>query len=491
MKAPVYPSGQIDMSGGRYDSSPAEQPRFLSQADCQDIAQRLARVAQGGGYTVTTIYSTWTGNVRWARNQISTSGEVRNDYVKVIRNLNGALNNWVLINDTSDAALVAVARRAERLARLEPERPQSDLIGRLANEPAPEPKLFFEATYNLDAEQRAEAAVALVGAAAQAGMLSAGYIEVSAQALALIDTFGHTRYCPYTTARFGVTVRDPKGIGSGWAGVDWPDWSRIDGPKLAALALDKCLKSRNPVAVEPGRYTTILEPQAVCDFVKGLMEWGGTFHNEDDSPFKGMAGKQVIDPRITITADPLDPDLGFPPFNPLLGTNVPFGDWFWYDVYHPVTWIKDGVFQQYAWGDRGQTVDGQYKSTTLESSGAFRMSVGGPPTPVDEMIAATKRGLLVTRFDRVKQLALRSQLYRGYTRDGLWLIEDGKLAKAAKNMAFTESILFALNNIEQVGPPQRVFHPKNDSALIFLPEPVIVPPLKIRDFSFTALSNAI
>ncbi|HXC25317.1 MAG TPA: metallopeptidase TldD-related protein, partial [Gemmatimonadaceae bacterium] len=109
---------------------------------------------------------------------------------------------------------------------------------------------------------------------------------------------------------------------------------------------------------------------------------------------------------------------------------------------------------------------------------------------LDEMIAATTRGLLVTRFDGVILLNSQSQLYRGYTRDGLWLIERGKISKAVKNLVFTESVIFALNNVEQVGVPQRVFHPKDDSIRT-IPQPVIVPPLKVKDFSFTALTSAI
>ena len=120
--------------------------------------------------------------------------------------------------------------------------------------------------------------------------------------------------------------------------------------------------------------------------------------------------------------------------------------------------------------------------------GAFRMS--GGPTSIAEMIATTKRGILVTRFDRVEQVDRRSVLYRGYTRDGLWLIENGKITKPIQNLVFTESILFALNKVEQLGTPQRVFHPK-DPEWWNTPSPVIVPPLKISDFSFTALSDAI
>jgi predicted Zn-dependent protease len=110
---------------------------------------------------------------------------------------------------------------------------------------------------------------------------------------------------------------------------------------------------------------------------------------------------------------------------------------------------------------------------------------------MDEMIATTKRGLLVTRFDRILGLDQQSLLQQGYTRDGVWLIENGKLTKAVKNLQFTESSLFVLNNVEQIGVPQRAFHPKRTDGLIFLPQPAIVPALKVRDFNFTALSEAI
>ena len=482
---------------------PTERPRFLSNADCRDIATRLARYADGGGYTGTLLLSSWIGNVRWARNQISTSGEVRHNQITVARDIHGA-NNLALveINETSDEALVAAARRAERLARLRPDRPESDLVTMYTPEPIPaQPNLWSTATYDQDEEHRASAARQLAASAAAVGMLSAGYIEVSAHSMAFIASWGYTRYTQWTWARYSVTVRDPKGVGSGWAGVDWPDWSRIDGEKLSTLALDKCLKSRNPVAIEPGRYTTLLESQAVCDFVGQLVYHdtallGTANFGSAVTPFnkipntrkiygESMLGERVVDERITISADPMDPDLGFPPFDndvTLDGVEmsriVPI-------VYHPATWIEHGVLKELAYQGIGYRQLGVNRG--LPNSGAFRMS--GGDTSIEAMIADTKRGLLVTRFDQVQLLLTKSMLCRGYTRDGLWLIENGKISKPVKNMVFVESVLFALNNVEQLGPPQRTFHPSDDWTSI--PQPVIVPPIKVRDFSFTALTDAI
>lgn len=484
--------------------------RFLSEADCHDVADRLARFAKGGGYTTTTVVSTWTGNVRWARNRVTTSGETRTNQVVVNRNVRGAVSPYVHINDISDVALVAAARRAERLAQLHAEQPEYDIELHFQPEAYEKPSLFSDATYQLDATQRSAAAHALMRTAKATGMVSAGYLEVSAHSLAFIASTGYSRYFPYTWAQFSTTVRDPAGTGSGWAGVDGHDWAKIDSPALTKIALDKCLTSRPPVVIEPGRYTTILEPQAVCDLVGQLM-WNtegstpfesGTldyFGNRDTGPFnkvpsgstsEGLSklGDRVVDERITIGADPMDPELGFPPFPGLenmFDTYSPETD-----MYHAVTWIKDGVLVNLA-ELRWQAIRDLGRATGFHNSGSFRMSVTGPQTSMAEMIATTKRGLLVTRFSDIKKLDFTSQLCRGYTRDGLWLIENGTISHPVKNLAFTESPLFVLNNVEQLGTPQRTFHPPKRYRWWKIPQPVIVPPLKVRDFSFTALSDAV
>jgi predicted Zn-dependent protease len=271
-----------------------------------------------------------------------------------------------------------------------------------------------------------------------------------------------------------VTVRDPKGTGSGWAGVDWSNWNRIDAQALSNIALEKCLTSRNPVAVEPGRYTVILEPQAVCDLCQYIiLNIDRTLAEGGTGPFAGKKhgetklGQSVVDERISISADPMDPDLGFPPFS---GNG---------NVYHPVTWIDHGVLKELAYY-RPYGIHQLGKNSGLPNSNAFRMS--GGTTTIDEMIATTKRGLRVTRFSNMHVVDPNSLLCTGYTRDGLWLIENGKISKPVKNFRFTESPMFVLNSVEQLGVPQRVFHPG---------APVIVPPIKARDFSFTSLSEAI
>jgi predicted Zn-dependent protease len=178
-------------------------------------------------------------------------------------------------------------------------------------------------------------------------------------------------------------------------------------------------------------------------------------------------GLGVFDERISVSQDCMDPDLGFPPFSDAG------------EVYHPVNWVENGVLKQLP-HNQEYAIQKLSQPNGRPSSVAFRMS-GGTAT-VEEMIVTTKRGLLVTRFSEVRVIDRPSLLSTGYTRDGLWLIEHGKISKAVYNFKFTESPMFMLNNIEQIGVPQRVFRPH---------APAVVPPLKVRDFSFTSLSDAV
>jgi predicted Zn-dependent protease len=445
--------------------------RFLSQAECETLMQQVARYAVGGGDTEMVIESTWTGNLRWARNDITTSGDVRQHRIGIRRIIRGA-SAPVWINAIDALSLEGAVRRAESILRFRHESHESDT--RSDDEPYLRPHLWFDATFNLDAEHRAAAMRELVQPTVAARMLAAGYLEVSAHGRAVLDSRGHVRYYPFTQAQYSVTVRDPQGTGSGWAGVDWSDWARVDATHLSAVALEKCLRSRNPVAVEPGRYTTILEPQAVADlFTPVIASLDRSNAENGRGPFAGTErgtskiGEHLLDARITVSADPMDPDLGFAPFS---YSGMPF---------NPAVWFDRGVLTNLSYF-RGYAIVNLAKNRGLPNSGAFRMSGGA--TSIDEMIATTERGLLVTRLSQVSVADPRSLMLTGYTRDGLWLIEHGALSKPVKNFRFAESPLFVFNQVEQLGMPQRVFHPI---------APAVCPPVKVRDFNFLSLADAV
>lgn len=504
LKLPLKRSSKEGLAANSIaETSQRPKDRFLSQSECEALINRARSMTAGGGDIALWVESGWSGNLRYARNQISTSGDIRGDDVVVIRDIQGAIG-YVTCSHIDDVGIEAAIRRAERLLRsleetgdrrfrehfapvpVDPEERRNrdgrdeaeDISSSISSliqsvEPFQKPEIFFDTTYNLRASERVQEIEPLIASARKADLRAAGYIEVGARGRAVMDTFGRSLYYPYTVAQFSVTVRDPKGTGSGWAGVDFSDWKRIDPAKLSEIAMDKCLRSRNPVAVEPGRYTAILEPQAVGDLFAPLMKLLDRKVAEDGGgPFAGTQGNskiglQVLDPRITLGADPMDPDLGFPPFD-RAG-----------NVYNPVNWIENGILKELAYF-RKYGIQQLGINSGLPNSGAFRIS--GGTTSIDEMIASTKRGLVVTRFYNVAIAMPKSAVFTGYTRDGVWLVENGKISKAVKNFRFVESPLFAFNNLDTLGPAVRIFRPQ---------APAVAPSAKVHDFNFASLSEAI
>jgi len=476
-----------------------DEERILSHAECDAIAQRVFNFARGGGETQVQIGSWSNGELRWARNRTNLASDRRDVRVEIHRIVTNVGIGTAMTNQLDDASLEGAMREAERVAaagrrvpRVYPGMPP------LPTATWPNTAIWSDATYGVTAEARGEVARALINPAEAKGFLSAGYLEMRAAAHMRVSSDRPTGpftpddipYVQWTQAQCSMTVRDRQGSGSGWAGLSSYDWGKIDPNALAARALEKCEASRNPVAIEPGRYTVILEPQAVAD----LMEIVAAFMDRlvaetgqgpwalapDDavtirgSPiFRTKLGLKVLDERITISHDPTDLQLGILP-----------EPWM-----QPVTWFDKGVLTNLSY-TRDYALLNLNANTGLRGMSGYRMS--GGTTTVDEMIATTKRGLLVTRFSNIRILDNKSLLATGLTRDGLWLVEDGKISKAVKNFRFTESPLFVLNAIEQLGVPVPVFRPVRNPYEQGVPlAPAVVPPLKARDFSFTSIIDAI
>ncbi len=447
--------------------------RFLSRDDCKALTDRIFNLTRGGGNTMVNINTTWRGNLRWNRNEPTTGGDMQETSIYINRDIRGAIGT-AITNAMDDASLRTCIARAEASTLIGSENPEQYPDAPPATHPHANPTLWFDTTYNLDAKQRGSALTTMIAPAEADQLLSAGYLETSGTGYAVVKSGGLFRYYPFTSAECSATVRNAGGTASGWAGVDFNDWNRIDVNALSQTAVDKCRRSSNPVAVEPGRYTAILEPQAVCDLFAPIIDQAMDRRMAEAGlgPFaaglgNSKIGQKLLDERITVSADPMDPDAGFVPF-----------DWAG-EPYTPTNWFENGVLKALAY-DRPYGLTMLNIDSALPSSRSFRIS-GGTAT-MDEMIATTKRGLVVTRFNSIGVIDLASMLLRGNTRDGLWLVENGKITKAVKNFRITESPLFIMNNIEQLGVPKRVYRPW---------APTVVPSMKVLDFSFTGLMDAV
>jgi predicted Zn-dependent protease len=445
--------------------------RVMSREQAQALVERVVRLSRADAIQV-NVGGGYTSNIRFADNRISTAGGVSGANL-TIQSSFGPKHAVVSTNDFSDEGLERAVRQAEALAKLAPDDPEA--MPSLGPQQYEDVKTYFDATANLTPESRAEVARQAIDAAKAAGDIKvAGFLTAGIGAGAVGNEKGLFAYQAGTNANYTLTARTADGTGSGWAGADHPDWARLDWRSVATRAIEKARLSRNPVAIEPGRYTVILEPQAVGDLVQ-LLAFALDARSADEgrSAFTRQGGgtkvgEKVIDSRLSLLSDPADPQLLSNVFD---GQGLPA---------HRIVWIENGVVKHLTYSRFWAQKQGKQPT-------AFTNAVkleGTNPISMEEMIAQTPRGVLVTRLWYLRQVDPRTVLYTGLTRDGTFLIENGKVTKAVKNLRFNESPLFMLNNLEAVGRGVRVAGTEAGGD-------VVMPAVKVRDFNFTSLSDAV
>jgi predicted Zn-dependent protease len=451
----------------------AEQARYLSREECEALAKRVLGFVSAADGARVNIASGSRGNTRFAVNQVSTGGDNFDTSVTVTAYV-GRRSAASSTNQLDDAALTRAVATAERLARLAPEDPE--FLPELDPQQYESARNWSEATAALDPQGRADAVRAITAPATQSGLLSTGYLDTRAAANAVANMKGLFAYTRSTATALTTTVRTTDGTGSGWAGASHHDWSRIDAAALGARAAEKARASHTPVAIEPGRYTVVFEPTAVGNLVQFIAnalnaraaDEGRSFFSKQGGGNK--IGSKVVDERVTILSDPFDVDVAG---NPFTNEGLPT---------RRSVWIENGVVRNLNY-DRYWA---QKKGVSPTASGGSLKMSGGSST-MEEMIASTPRGLLVTRFWYLRPVDQRTILYTGLTRDGTFLIENGKITRAVKNLRFNDSPVFMLNNLEALGTPVRVSASEDGGP----GQAIMVPALKVRDFNFTSLSDAV
>jgi predicted Zn-dependent protease len=444
----------------------AVMPRDKAQA----LIEKIVKMSKADGIGV-SVDSGYQANIRFAANQMSTAGGVVNSQIG-IESTFGKKHGVAVTNDMSDDSLRRAVEQSETLARLSPDDPE--IMPALPPQTYVPVNGYFDSTANLTADERARAALTALEPARKAGDLkAAGFIIVNAGANALGNNKGLFAYNRSTNANYTLTVRTDDGTGSGWVGAENADWRQLDFAALSSRTIEKARLSRNPVAIEPGRYTVILEPQAVGDLVQLVTNYAAARQaDEGRSPFSkqgggNKVGEKIVDSRVTLFSDPRDPQLLSQPFD---FEGMPLSR---------QVWIENGVLKQLAYSRFWAQKQGK-----VATGGATSIKLAGGPTPLEEMIKSTQRGVLVTRLWYLREVDPRTILYTGLTRDGTFLIENGKLTKAIKNFRFNESPIFMLNNLDAIGPSVRLAGTEQGGA-------VVMPPIKVHDFNFTSLSDAV
>ncbi|MFN8582540.1 MAG: hypothetical protein U0163_16395 [Gemmatimonadaceae bacterium] len=235
---------------------------ILSRDEAQQLVERITKMSKADGIEV-SIGGGYSANVRFADNQMSTAGGVT-DFQIGVQSYFGPKHAVVTTNETTDDALRAAVEKSERLARLAPDDPESMPL--LGPQQYASVDAYFPSVADMDASERARVALTALEPTRSAGDLTAaGFLVTNVQAGALGNNKGLFAYHRSTNANYTLTVRTKDGTGSGWAGAEHNDAAQVDFRGVSERAIEKARLSRNPVAIEPGRYTVIMEPQAVGD----------------------------------------------------------------------------------------------------------------------------------------------------------------------------------------------------------------------------------
>ena len=405
-----------------------------------------------------------SGNIRYARNSVSTSGHRSNQTLVVQANF-GKKSGTATIDEFDDASLKKVVQRAEELAKLSPENPE--FMEPLGPQQYDKSVTFSESTANITPDYRASVAESSIKPASQKDVTAAGFLNDSAGFSAMMNSKGLFAYNQSTNANFTVTMRTNDGTGSGWVTRDVNDIDKFDAVEASKIAIDKAIMSREAKAIEPGKYTVILEPAASIGLLQNMFgafnartaDEGRSFMSKKGGGTK--LGEKIVDERINIWSDPLNKE-------------VPTATWNGQgQALKKMNWIKNGVVKNLAYGRFWAKKKG-VEPVPFPSNGIME----GGDASLEDLIKSTKKGILVTRLWYIRNVDPQTLLYTGLTRDGTFYIENGKIKHPVKNFRFNESPIIMLNNLETLGKQVRI----NGN---------LIPYMKVRDFTFTSLSDAV
>jgi predicted Zn-dependent protease len=334
---------------------------------------------------------------------------------------------------------------------------------------------------NFGPGERAEMVRKSVAVCDKIGALGSGYIPKTYQTTCSANSAGLFAYYQYAEGGLILTCRTPDGKGSGWAGITGvKDLSLIDPVHISEIAANKAVKSQKPRALEPGRYTVILESRPAARFLSLMtgifnarqVETGPRSYLTGTEKGSSKLGQKVFSDLVTLKSD-----IG----NPILRQTsiLPDGT-----PAKPVTWVEKGVLKNLYYD---QQYAARVKKEPTPATVNMSMMLEGSNQSVEQMIKSTRRGLLVSFFWYIRAVDQPTLLNTGMTRDGLFLIENGEIAGPVQNFRWNMSPIVGFNNVTAIG--QSV--PMHTGESYDGGGTALVPAVRIEDFYMTSVSPAV
>jgi len=457
---------------------------MYSREEAKTITDKIFNMAKGADAVEVDLTGSERSGTRWANSSI-TVNLVQYDRSVTINVRVGQKTASGTTRDFSDASLQSTINEAIEAAKSRPDSPNlPELLGAQTYIPV---DAALPSGVNFGPRERAMMVKESLDINEKRGTVGSGYIPKTDQTNVTANTKGLFAYYRSAEAGFVLTCRMPDGSGSGWAGITGiKDVSMIKPTEITEIASKKALDSRKAKAIEPGRYTVILEPRAnarLLSLMTGIFNQpgggpggggqggpgggggGGGFGGGGGNNF--MNGKKPGD-KIFSELFTLKSDIGNPILRqtPILQDNRPAA---------PVTWVENGILKNFA--------NGQPANVNMS------LSLGGSDKSIADLVKDTRRGLLVTFFWYIRGVPAEGQplLNTGMTRDGLFLIEKGEIVGPVQNFRWNMSPLVAYNNISAVGQAVPIHTGESYDG----GGTALVPPMRIEDFYMTSVSPAV
>ncbi|MDE3166354.1 MAG: TldD/PmbA family protein [Acidobacteriota bacterium] len=408
---------------------------------------------------------------RFANNVIHQNVAERTTHISV-RPVIGGRTARASTNRTDADAIRAVVEEAIAATRLT--EPDPELLPLTVPAPVVPVERHFEGTARCTPDERARAVAEAIEIVRGHGQTAAGIYSTGESAFSLYNSRGVALEHRETLARFSITAMDRDS--SGWAKASACDARTIAPGDLALRAAEKATRSRAPRDIAPGRYTVILEPAAVLDLAGQMtMDFSATALRDGRSFLNDRVGAKLFGANISVYDDARHPGQSGAPFD---AEGVPR---------RRLTLVEAGVVREVACCRQAAAVDSVEPTghgfPLPNEMGEAPMNIvfAGGETPLEDMIASTARGILVTRLWYIREVDPYEKIFTGMTRDGTFLIEDGRVVCGLRNFRFNQSLIGMLSSVEELSPAARASGEETFD--------MVVPAMKVRDFHFTEVTR--
>jgi predicted Zn-dependent protease len=461
---------------------------MLTKEQAGDVFDRIRRFSSAE--EVEAIFtSSRFALTRFANNTIHQNVEEENSVVSIRTNFAGRTARSTA-NQFDDESLRRAITASESLARVQAADP--DLLPMPASDEAKaagegaRATRFFDETAAITPAERAEVVRDMVSVAGKYKLTAAGIYSNAESCEGIFNSRGLAKWHEQTLAEVSITMLGDDS--SGWQKLNSPDVTKLDAAGLAETAAQKAIESARPREIAPGKYTVILEPSAALDIV-GFMFWdySGVAILDQRSFLNDRIGTQLFGENVNIWDDVAHPLQAGSPFD---GEGM---------ERQRVRLVENGVVKRvvYARATAEKVKKSEYagKVGTIEATGhgfplpneagemPMNIVFGRPhkPESIEEMIASTERGVLVTRLWYIREVDPYEKIVTGMTRDGTFLVEKGKIQCGVRNFRFNQSLISMLSNVEAMGVPVRACGEESFD--------MVVPAMKVREFNFTEVTK--